>query len=300
LFLGAGSVMHAMGGVIDMRRFGGLRRLMPRTHWTFLFGCLALAGVAPFAGFWSKDAIMAAVHDRAHHDTLFLGLYYTGWFVAFLTAFYTFRGFFLTFYGEVRVPYEAGHHAHESPPAMTVPLMILAVCALVVGGYFEWTGGFADFLAHTPSLAYQSLRPAAGEAAGESHRMIEVLGTAIALSGVGLAAFLYLGDRSQVDLLTRGLRPLYWLSHGKLFFDEIYAVLFVWPLWLFAQFCAAVDRLGIDGLVNFVGRVPPALASRLRPLQTGMVQFYALAMVWGVLVLIATLLIWPALGGLGQ
>src|SRR5262249_6352564 len=99
LFLGAGSVMHAMGGVIDMRRFGGLRRLMPTTHWTFLFGCLALAGVFPFAGFWSKDAIIAAAHERSHDAPLFLALYWVALVVAALTSFYTFRAFFLTFYG---------------------------------------------------------------------------------------------------------------------------------------------------------------------------------------------------------
>ncbi|KKK65359.1 hypothetical protein LCGC14_2974920, partial [marine sediment metagenome] len=152
LFLGAGSVMHAMGGVIDVRKFGGLRRLMPSTHWTFLFGSLALAGIFPFAGFWSKDIILAAVHE--HDGSLYQWLYVAGLFTAFLTAFYTFRAFFLTFYGDEQIPAEAGHHAHESPKPMTVPLMILAVCALVVGAYFELTHGFADFLAKTPSVAY--------------------------------------------------------------------------------------------------------------------------------------------------
>ena len=171
LFLGAGSVMHAMGGVIDMRRFGGLRRLMPITHWTFLFGCLALAGVFPFAGFWSKDAILAAVLREGPRTRPLYRLRSIGsrLVTAFLTAIYTFRAFFLTFYGHERMPHEAGHHAHESPPSMTVPLVILAVCALVVGAYFEWTGGFADFWPHTPSLAYQRSAPAHGEHAGGSH-----------------------------------------------------------------------------------------------------------------------------------
>jgi NADH-quinone oxidoreductase subunit L len=300
LFLGAGSVMHAMGGVIDMRRFGGLRRLMPTTHWTFLFGCLALSGVIPFAGFWSKDAILAAVHERAHDEMLYEVCYWGAWFVALLTAFYTFRAFFLTFYGHERVPYEAGHHAHESPGNMTWPLRILAVCALLVGGYFTWTGGFDRFIAHTPSLAYSRLHVAEHAADHTSHVTIAALGTAIALSGVGLAAFLYLGEAVQVARLTKLLLPVYWLSYGKLFFDPIYNVLFVWPLWLLAEACSWIDRVVIDGLVNFVGRVPPAVASLLRPLQTGMVQFYALAMIWGVLVLIVTLLIWPALGALAH
>jgi NADH-quinone oxidoreductase subunit L len=109
--------MHAMGGVIDMRRFGGLRRLMPVTHGTFLFGCLALAGVVPFAGFWSKDAILAAAYEKGAHDDLFYALYWGGLIVALMTAIYTFRAFFLTFYGPERIPHEAGHHAHESRPA---------------------------------------------------------------------------------------------------------------------------------------------------------------------------------------
>jgi NADH-quinone oxidoreductase subunit L len=264
-----------------------------------LFGCLALSGVIPFAGFWSKDAILAAVYERAGDEMLYEVCYWGAWFVAFLTAFYTFRAFFLTFYGEQRVPYEAGHHAHESPANMTTPLRILAVCALLVGGYFTWTGGFDRFIALTPSLAYSSLHVehAADHA---SHATIAVLGTTIALSGVGLAAFLYLGESVQVARLTKLLLPLYWLSYGKLFFDPIYNALFVWPLWLLAEVCGWIDRWLIDGVVDFVGRIPPAVASLLRPLQTGMVQFYALAMVWGVVVLIVTLLIWPALGALAH
>ncbi len=300
LFLAAGSVMHAMGGVIDMRRFSGLRRLMPTTHWTFLFGALALSGIVPFAGFWSKDAILAAVHDRAHHEALFAWLYWGAWFIAFLTAFYTFRAFFLTFYGHERVPYEAGHHAHESPRAMTVPLMILAVCSLVVGAYFEWTEGFAKFIAYTPSLAYEVVNPHGVEHVAESHALIGALGTAIGLSGVGLAAFLYLGDTAQAEILKRLLLPLYWLSHGKLFFDPIYQALFVWPLRMLARACALLDQFGIDGIVNLVGRIPRALAAPLRPLQAGMVQFYALAMLWGVVVLIVTLVVWPAFAALSN
>src|SRR5262245_27324826 len=188
LFLGAGSVMHAMGGVIDMRRFGGLRRLMPTTHWTFLFGCLALAGVFPFAGFWSKDAILAAAYEKGAHEPLFAALYWVGLAVAFLTAIYTFRTFFLTFYGDERLPPEAGHHAHESPRVMTVPLVILAIGALVVGAYFEWTHGFAEFLARTPSLAYRGLAVDETAHAGGAHALVATISTVVALSGVGLAA----------------------------------------------------------------------------------------------------------------
>jgi NADH-quinone oxidoreductase subunit L len=294
LFLGAGSVMHAMGGVVDMRRFGGLRRLMPTTHWTFLFGCLALAGVVPFAGFWSKDAILAAVYEKAAHDGLFYWLYWAALAAAFLTAVYTFRAFFLTFYGVARVPHEAGDHAHESPPSMTVPLVILAVCALGVGAWFEWTGSFADLLQRTPSLAYKTVALVPAEHVAGSHTLVAAVSTAVALAGVGLAAFLYLGDPSQVLAIRRMLMPLYWLSYGKLFFDPIYNVLVVWPLWMLARLSYWFDRVVIDGLVNWVGRLPLGIAGGLRSLQTGLVQFYALAMIWGVIVLVITLLIWPA------
>jgi len=299
LFLGAGSVMHAMGNVIDVRMFGGLRRIMPTTHWTFLFGCLALAGVVPFAGFWSKDAIIAAAYERGFHDHLVLYqvLYWIATVIAFLTAFYTFRAFFLTFYGPERVPYEAGHHAHESPTVMTGPLVILAICSLIVGGYFTWTGGFNDLLVQTPSLAFGPLHAVHHDAAhaAEAHRLVSIVGTVVALTGIGLAAFFYLGDDSLVTKLTRLVSPLYWLSHGKLFFDQLYYVLFVWPLEQLARLSYWFDRRAIDGLVNLVGKIPPWIAAGLRPLQSGLVQFYALAMLWGVVVLLVTLLVWPAL-----
>jgi NADH-quinone oxidoreductase subunit L len=295
LFLGAGSVMHAMGGVIDMRRFGGLHRLMPTTHWTFLFGCLALAGVVPFAGFWSKDAILAAVHEKAAEHTLFAVLYWVGLGTAFLTAIYTFRAFFLTFYGPERVPHEAGHHAHESPRPMTLPLVVLAVCALGVGAYFEWTQGFAEMLRYTPSLAYEAIAPHEHAHDHGSHLLVAVTSTVIALAGIGIAAYLYLGDQSQVATLARLLSPLYWLSYGKLFFDPIYMALFIWPLWALALASYWVDRYVIDGLVNLVGKLPIWVGASLRALQAGMVQFYALAMIWGVVVLAVTLLVWPAI-----
>ncbi|MEX2558885.1 MAG: NADH-quinone oxidoreductase subunit L, partial [Pirellulales bacterium] len=240
LFLGAGSVMHAMGGVIDIQRLGGLRRLLPWTHLTFWFGCLALAGVLPFAGFWSKDAILAAVHERsgaaADYAAFYHVLYFAALFTAFLTAVYTFRALFLTFFGPLRIPPEAEHHAHESPPVMLVPLVVLAAGSLVVGAWFEWTHGFADFLAQTPSLAYREIE----HAAHGSHWQVALFSTLIAVSGVALAAFLYLGDRRRVELLAGvasspyALR-LYQLSSGRFYFDQIYQALVVWPLWLVAQ-----------------------------------------------------------------
>lgn len=284
LFLGAGSVMHAMGGVIDMRRFGGLRKIMPVTHWTFLAGCLALAGFPFLSGFWSKDAILASVHAAGEREQWFHYLYYAALGTAFLTAFYTFRAFFMTFYGEERVPDEAGHDAHESPSAMTVPLVILGILALVVGGIAEHP--FLEFLRLTPSLANAAIVPAAG--AGEMHWDIAAVSSVVALAGIGIAAFMYLGERNEADALAKatGRVGLFQLSRDKFYLDEIYALLVVWPLRIAAAVIYWLDRYLVDGVVNLVGRIPPAVGALVRPLQNGLVQFYALAMLLGVLTLV--------------
>jgi NADH-quinone oxidoreductase subunit L len=252
---------------------------------------VALGGVVPFAGFWSKDAIFAALSDRIHGEHaagpmawFHPALYWTGLFTAMLTAFYTFRALFLTFYGEERIPQEAGHHAHESGPTMWVPMAILSVSAVGVGAWFEYTGSFAEFLALTPSLSYGPVVATGGHAT--FHVDVAFVSTILALLGVGSAAYLYLGDRGAVNALARLFAPAYWLSHGKFFIDQIYGVLILWPLRMLASVSAWFDQRGIDGLVNLVGRTPFGLGSILRTLQNGMVQFYALVMVLGLLVLL--------------
>jgi NADH-quinone oxidoreductase subunit L len=262
-----------------------------------LAGCLALAAIPPFAGFFSKDAILAAVEDRAAgpagawYHLLFVAAVFT----AFLTAFYTFRAFFLTFYGEQRVPHEAHGHVHESPAVMTWPLVVLAAGALLVGAYFEWTHGFAHFLAQTPSLAHLERTAATAAPAAEavSHTTIALASVIVGLLGIGLAALLYLGRPAPVNRLARLMEfvGLYQLSAGKFFMDTINNVLVVWPLEGIAWLCAWLDRGVIDGLVNAIGRAPIALGSSLRSLEGGRIQFYALGMVLGVLVLIGLLLL---------
>jgi NADH-quinone oxidoreductase subunit L len=399
LFLGAGSVMHAMGGVIDMRQFSGLKRLMPYTHWTFLVGCLALAGVFPLAGFWSKDSVLGAVHDKVHeinHElahrggdhhqppssehasdaqhaasplaawsesqlattrTIYQWLYYSAVFSAFLTAFYTFRAYALTFHGPLRVPAHAGHHAHESPPVMVMPLVILAFCSAFVAipmiDPFNWANNsFVNWLALTPSLAGRII--AAPEAPPLFHLSVAGLSTVVALSGIALALFFYLGEPSEarslrrvLDLqgidratdprwvtrlarlpwiaaLMRGLSSIhlgflipilgyllglvalilslplvaatfltpYRLSRDKFYFDELYEALVVWPLRVIAGLLAWIDRWIIDGLVNLVGGIAGGVGYTMRSMQMGLVQFYALAMVLGMLILVAARLMW--------
>jgi NADH-quinone oxidoreductase subunit L len=316
LFLGAGSVMHSMGGVIDIRRLGGLRRIMPVTCWTFLIGCLALAGVCPLAGFWSKDAILAAVHHRASEAmeiaqslkhvpladahwqtspvtdaTLYQGLYLMGLITAGLTAFYSLRAFFLVFCGPERIPAEAGHHAHESPRWMTVPLVILAVASVGVGMWLELSGSLASLLARTPSMA--ALGTTTHAEPGEGHFAVAAWSTVVALLGIGFAWLMYVRAPQLQRRVVAAMEAvgLYRLSAEKFFVDQVYQMLIVWPLEGVARLAAWFDRWVIDGLVDLVGAVPRGVGALLRPIQAGLIPLYALAMLVGLLLLLGTLLV---------
>ncbi len=340
LFLGAGSVMHSMGGVIDMRRFGGLRRLMPITAATFLIGSLALAGVAPFAGFFSKDEILAALHSKGwpdahgeHHDTApasghaavrlpaadsgpntapastmhfvsmktaaaadapvldrprtWQTLFWMSLITAGLTAFYTFRAVFMTFTGPLRVPDEAGHHAHESPPVMTIPLVILAVASAVSGWWLFATHSLSTFLAATPSLTAPAVTATATPPA--FHFDLALQGTLAAALGIAIAAVGHLGRRSDGPQIERFLGPIGTLFANRFFIDQLYKALIVKPLEGVALVAAAFDRYVIDGLVDGVARIPLALGAWARHLQSGLVQRYALVGVLGTLLIMLAL-----------
>jgi NADH-quinone oxidoreductase subunit L len=315
LFLGSGSVMHSMGHVIDMRRFSGLRHRMPITCWTFAIGGLALSGLWPFAGFFSKDEVLIAVSEAAQNAER-VGL--PGWAynliltvalaTAGLTAFYTGRAFFLTFFGPEKLPspddpkaepdehshahdhdHDHGHAiGHESPPIMTVPLIILAVCSVVVGMLFgPWTGRFEELLASTPSLA--SL-PMETEAHGWA---VPLLGTLVALAGLGLS-YLFYGLRSPVPtMLANRLRPLYLASYRKFGVDEAYQALIVRPTNVLADVAAFLDLYLVDGLVRLIASIPKALGTRLfAPLQNGLLQSYAAITALSVAVLFLILVLW--------
>jgi len=285
LFLGAGSVMHAMGDVIDMRQFGGLRKLMPKTHITFLVGSAALAGFPLLAGFWSKDEILAALAEASHngpYQALFGGLLVAAILTAGLTAFYTFRGYFMTFWGPERIPPQAGHHAHESPPSMTVPLQILALFSLFIGLIAGPTGIYAHALEKTPGL------PELGHH-GINWLMMG-LGTVAAVVGIGVAWLMYVKSPSLATTAQRVSGKFYNLSQRKFYFDEIYYVFLVLPLELFARFCLIIDRYLIDALVTLVGHFPATLARIGRPIQNGLVQTYALVMLLGLAFFVVTLL----------
>jgi NADH-quinone oxidoreductase subunit L len=290
LFLAAGSVMHAMAGVIDIRRFGGLRHVLPVTHATFLVGALGLAGVVPLAGFWSKDAVLAAVWQRGSAG--YLALYVLALLTALLTAFYTFRALFLTFYGPKRLPGETHGHTHESPRVMTVPMIVLAGATVVAGFALEWGGWLEHFLAKTPSIACLESASHVPEVAPGTRWSIAALGTLAAAAGIGLAWYLYLAAPGVLRRLTSQMQRLglYGASLGKFFVDELYAWLIVRPLEALARLSAWLDSAAIDGLVDLVGWFPKGVGATLRWLQGGLIPLYATVMVLGLLVLLGALL----------
>jgi len=294
LFLGAGSVMHAMGGVVDIRRLGGLRRRLPVTCWTYLLGSLALAGVIPMAGFWSKDAILAAVNapsPSAAASAFYHCLFWVAMATAGLTAFYTFRAFFLVFTGPERIPPEAGGHARESSLWMTLPLVFLALASIDVGMHLQWTGSLREFLARAPSIVSLGGIPHAAEAEGDW--TLAGVSTAVVLLGIALAWLVYRGAPASQRWLVPLMEAtgLYRLSSNKFYFDQAYRGLVVRPLERLARTAASFDHWLIDGLVDLIGTAPRGMGALLRPLQGGLVQFYAVAMVVGLVVLLGALLI---------
>jgi proton-translocating NADH-quinone oxidoreductase chain L len=288
LFLGAGSVMHAMGGVIDMRRFGGLRKVLPITHWTFLCGAAALAGVPLLSGFMSKDEILAVTQQAGAWEWSTRGVYglllIVGLVTAGLTAFYTFRAYFLTFWGEEKIPPEAGHHAHESPPIMTIPLILLAVGAVAIGIVMgnPVTHRIQDFLHdHWARYAIPTLMPAT-EHGHTVNVGLMVVSSVIALAGIAIAWWMYVKQPATAADIVKAIPTAYQMSRSRFYLDELYDLFVVKPMTALAIFCRLFDQYVVDGLVDFFGQVPRYLGSVFRPLQNGLVQFYALLMMLGV------------------
>ncbi|MBX7105994.1 MAG: NADH-quinone oxidoreductase subunit L [Gemmataceae bacterium] len=309
LFLASGSVMHAMGHVIDMRRIGGLRKALPITHWTFFIGAMALAGLPPFSGFWSKDEILAVAKEAGHgsaYHAAYLFVFYGLLLTALLTAFYTSRAYFRTFWGPEVIPAEAGHHghshddhghdhdhhasepagpgvAHESPFVMTGPLIVLAIGAACVGGLLAVTHGFAHFLGHTSDFVKYLPKH-------EHHADYGLMALSAGLSVVGIfsAWWIYVRNPKTAGAMARAVPRLYALSQNRFYLDEIYGWLAVGPLTAIAVISRVFDML-VDGIVDIIGRVPRFFGGLFRPVQNGLVQFYALATVLGLVVFIFVL-----------
>jgi NADH-quinone oxidoreductase subunit L len=294
LFLAAGSVMHAMGGVIDVRRFGGLAKSLKITATTFWIGGLALSGFPLLSGFWSKDEI---IHAAMASDMPWLGV--LGLATALLTSFYTFRMIFLAFHGREKLP-PGVEHAHESPPWMTVPLIVLAIGATLAGyvgvsthaggfaGMFEPQGAFHRFLVPVFKAA-EHMRAEAPEQAGGHGLMY--FSAVLAILGITTAWFFYRRRPTIPMALAMSLPSTYRLLYNKYYVDEIYDLVFVQPLWRLAGFCYAVDRYFINGILWLIAAVPRAIGFCLKGWQKGALQGYALAMVIGSLLMILWVLI---------
>lgn len=285
LFLSAGSVMHAMGDVIDMRRFSGLRKALPITHYTFLAGAVALAGVVPFSGFWSKDeilAVLAVASNDASHGGFYQIILGVALLASLMTAFYTFRAYFMTFWGEEKFPEEAGHHPHDAPPAMAWPLFILAAAALGIGIITGPSHLYAHYLHHTPGLPHaEAFKP---------DPLMMAISTVLAAAGIALAYFLYVVSPGIAHNLKRSLSLPYELSQQGLFIDWCGYKFISNPLRVLAGICEFFDRWVIDTIVDCVGFIPGLFGSIIRPIQNGMVQYYGAVMMIGLVVCLVTIL----------
>ena len=274
LFLGAGSVIHAMHHEQDIRQMGGLKSKLPITHITFLIGCIAIAGVPPFSGFFSKDEILAAAFAKS---PIYWALGVLG---AAMTAFYMFRLYATTFLGKFRGTEEQAHHLHESPFAMTVPLIILAVASAVAGaiGIPELMGGH-HWLSH-------QLAPIIGEV----HEVHLSHATEWALMGasvsIAVVALLIAVNKYKRQADGEPQTTLGKFLYNKWYVDELYNNAIVQPLNKFAGFLKEViEKNVIDGAVNGTGKVVQYSARKIRLLQSGQVGYYILFMVLSIIVL---------------
>jgi NADH-quinone oxidoreductase subunit L len=284
LFLGAGSVIHAMSGEQDMRNMGGLKKYMGTTHLTFLIGCLAIAGMPPLSGFFSKDEILAHAFEKN------MVYWIIGVLGALMTAFYMFRLYAMTFLGKFRGTHDQEHHLHESPKAITIPLIILAILA-VVGG---WVGIPEIFMRGGHKLE-EFLKPIfnasnAYKALSQKHTTIshttEYLLMAVSVLGA-LIALAYAWNKfskyQKTDVAETGLGKV---LENKWYVDELYDAVIVKPLQsLAAFFNNIVEKKGIDGFVNGVGKAVNYGSRQVRLLQSGHVGTYVLLMVIGILIL---------------
>lgn len=289
LFLGAGSVIHAVSGEQDMRNMGGLKNKLPITFWTMLIGTLAISGIPPFAGFFSKDEILGEVFVQSPF------MYIIGVITAMFTSFYMFRMLYLTFFGNFRGTHEQEHHLHESPPTMTLPLIVLAVLS-VAGGFIgvpkslggtHWLERFLE-----PIFRDSANRLHAVPSAQQTDWVLMAVSVAGALIALGYAYSRYI-KKAHIPVRDHEQRPvLANLSYHKFYIDEFYDTIIRKPLdALSVFFYKVIDRMGIDGIVNGFGKTSMEASKGLRLLQTGNVGFYIFMMVAGIISILMYILI---------
>ncbi|HUB44710.1 MAG TPA: NADH-quinone oxidoreductase subunit L [Acetobacteraceae bacterium] len=285
LFLSAGSVIHAMSDEQDMRKMGGLGRLIPVTCTVMWIGNLALAGIPPFAGSYSKDAIIDAAY-AAHTGIGMYGFICTV-LAAFLTAFYSWRLLFMTFHGQSRADHHVLEHVHESPPVMTVPLLILAIGAVVSGfllhGWFigeGWPAFWQGSIFNGPSNhVIAGIESVPG--------WVDYAPLVLGLLGIGLAYVMYMALPLLPMQLSQTFRPIYLFALNKWYFDELYDAIFVQPaIRLARMFWQTGDVTVIDGVPNGLASLTVEGSREAVKIQTGSVAVYAFTMLIGIVVLL--------------
>jgi NAD(P)H-quinone oxidoreductase subunit 5 len=307
MFLGSGSVIHGMEEVVghdpdlaqDMRVMGGLRKYMPITAITFFIGTLAISGIPPFAGFWSKDEILASTFKANP------ALWAIGFVTAGITAFYMFRMYFTTFEGEFRgtdkqllalvkaensvgkepqmVEGSHGHHAskpHESPITMTFPLMVLAIPSMLIGLVGTPLGNYFEYFIHAPS---EKITEVPVEGFTPEFLLMGGSSVGIGLVGISLAILMYMQKKIDPSAIAKSIEPLYKLSKNKWYIDEIYNSVFVVGSRRLARQVLEVDAKIVDGVVNLAGFVTVVSGEGLKYFENGKAQFYALVIFIGVL-----------------
>ncbi len=293
LFLCAGSVMHAMGGELDIHKMGGLKKYMPVTYLTMLIASFSISGIPGLAGFFSKDEILWMAY--AGESPVGKFVWAIGTLVAFLTAFYSFRLIFLTFHGKFRGTHEQEHHLHESPKSMTVPLMLLCVGAVAAG----WVGipaligekiGVHNYIA-------EFMKPVLGHPEGHGTHGEEMVVMAISilvgLAGIGLAYFMYILRPDLPGKLTQQFSAVHRVLFNKYYVDELYSAIIVRPaIWTAKNVLIGVtDARIIEAIVNGVPSLIGSISAGLRRIQTGLMQHYATIMATGILIFIALMLL---------
>jgi len=283
LFLCAGSVIHAMSGEQDIRNMGGLRKKLPITFFTFLIGAVAISGIPPFAGFFSKDEILTRAFE---HSPFLWGIALVA---ALMTTFYMFRLLFLTFFGDFRGTHEQEHHLHESPLSMTIPLMVLAVLSAIGGfiGVPEVLGGNNFLHKFLGSVVMQKISIDEKVLSHGTELMLMGISTGAVVVMILITYLKYKKKESVPSKIESSYSSGHNLLYKKYYVDEIYNALFVRPTqWFSDKFYSILEVKVIDDFVNSVGMGVTILSKNFRLIQTGNITFYLLAMVVGIVAIL--------------
>ena len=291
LFLGAGSVIIAMHHEQDMRKMGGLKKYMPITYWTMIMAALASAGVPGFSGFFSKDAIIEAVHFATIPGAGFA--YFCAVTTVFITGFYTFRLMFMTFHGKPRMDHHTEEHLHESPWVVTLPLVILAMAALGAG-WFIAPMLFGDYFGNAIQILPQHDTIAKLEAefhgiAGMMTHSVATLPFWLSSGGIFVAWYLYIANTRLPEKIRQAAGPLYTILDRKYYIDELYSWLFIGGARTLGSALWKVgDVTVIDGFfVNGTARVVAGAATLMQRFQSGYIYHYAFTMIVGIFILMS-------------